>query len=215
MFSEIVVNFNIDAVAITCRIDGRQLSFCSVYFKPQLNSIRDDLESLLRSLPSPLVLGGDMNAHNEIWGCSSTQKKGREVESFILDSGLSLMNNGDPTYIHPGYGSISAIDLTFCSPSLNILLEWGTVKEAYGSDHTPIVISSLGPTFMNSRRINHGHRGRACLLRAICEEAENPINEHNGVLGDVIHIILTPSTSIREDLHPEYYKAEDLGRFQV
>ncbi|XP_055697839.1 uncharacterized protein LOC129798622 [Phlebotomus papatasi] len=58
----------------------------------------------------------------------------------------------------------------------------------------------------------HGHRGRACLLRAICEEAENPINEHNGVLGDVIHIILTPSTSIREDLHPEYYKAEDLGR---
>ncbi|GAB0088583.1 uncharacterized protein DMENIID0001_030400 [Sergentomyia squamirostris] len=59
---------------------------------------------------------------------------------------------------------------------------------------------------------SHGHFGKPCLLRAICEEAEEPIHDHNGVLGDIIHIILTPSTSIREDLHPEYYKAEELGR---
>uniref|UniRef100_A0A1B0D6N6 Uncharacterized protein n=1 Tax=Phlebotomus papatasi TaxID=29031 RepID=A0A1B0D6N6_PHLPP len=39
-----------------------------------------------------------------------------------------------------------------------------------------------------------------------------PIHELTGVIGDVFHIILTPSTSIREDLHPEYYKAEELGR---
>ncbi|GAB0088582.1 hypothetical protein DMENIID0001_030390 [Sergentomyia squamirostris] len=58
----------------------------------------------------------------------------------------------------------------------------------------------------------HGHRGRACLLRAICEEAEDPIHDHNGVIGDIIHIILTPSSSVQEDLHPEYYKAEELGR---
>uniref|UniRef100_A0A1B0CF03 Uncharacterized protein n=1 Tax=Lutzomyia longipalpis TaxID=7200 RepID=A0A1B0CF03_LUTLO len=58
----------------------------------------------------------------------------------------------------------------------------------------------------------HGHKGRVCLLRVICETAEEPFHAHNGVIGDILHIILTPSTSIREDLHPEYYKAEELGR---
>ncbi|XP_055678117.1 uncharacterized protein LOC129786890 [Lutzomyia longipalpis] len=58
---------------------------------------------------------------------------------------------------------------------------------------------------------SHGHRGRACLLRAICEEAQEPINDHNGLIGDIIHIILTPSTSVREDIHPEYYRAEEFG----
>ncbi|XP_055678116.1 uncharacterized protein LOC129786889 [Lutzomyia longipalpis] len=58
----------------------------------------------------------------------------------------------------------------------------------------------------------HGHKGRVCLLRAICETAEDPFHAHNGVIGDILHIILTPSTSIKEDLHPEYYKAEELGR---
>ncbi|XP_055706866.1 uncharacterized protein LOC129803954 [Phlebotomus papatasi] len=64
---------------------------------------------------------------------------------------------------------------------------------------------------LESKLQNYGHPGRPCLLRAICDEAADPINEHNGVLGDVIHIILTPSTSVREDLNPEYYKAEELG----
>ncbi|XP_059621788.1 uncharacterized protein LOC132265227 [Phlebotomus argentipes] len=57
-----------------------------------------------------------------------------------------------------------------------------------------------------------GVRGRACLLRAICEEALEPICEHNGLIGDIIHIILTPSTSAREDLHAEFYRAEELGQ---
>ncbi|XP_059621823.1 uncharacterized protein LOC132265261 [Phlebotomus argentipes] len=53
---------------------------------------------------------------------------------------------------------------------------------------------------------------RSCLLKAICQEAREPINDHNGLHGDILHIILTPSTSVTEDLHPEYYKAEELGR---
>ncbi|XP_059621824.1 uncharacterized protein LOC132265262 [Phlebotomus argentipes] len=44
---------------------------------------------------------------------------------------------------------------------------------------------------LESRLQNHGLRGRACLLRAVCESSEGPIHELTGVLGDVIHIILT------------------------
>lgn len=36
-----------------------------------------------------------------------------------------------------------------------------------------------------------GYNGHDCLLRAICEAAEIPLGLHNGVLGDIMHIILT------------------------
>lgn len=36
-----------------------------------------------------------------------------------------------------------------------------------------------------------GYNGHDCLLRAICEAAIIPLGMHNGVLGDIMHIILT------------------------
>ena len=36
----------------------------------------------------------------------------------------------------------------------------------------------------------HGYRGKECLLRAICEASEYSL-EHNGVLADILHIVLT------------------------
>lgn len=35
-----------------------------------------------------------------------------------------------------------------------------------------------------------GLNGKRCILRAICEAAENPLHEHNGVVGDLIQILL-------------------------
>ncbi|KAJ0175007.1 hypothetical protein K1T71_009148 [Dendrolimus kikuchii] len=57
----------------------------------------------------------------------------------------------------------------------------------------------------------HGYPGRACLLRAICENARTHL-PHNGVLGDLLQFILTPSTSIsEEDVDDCYYEAEYYG----
>lgn len=36
----------------------------------------------------------------------------------------------------------------------------------------------------------YGFDGLHCLLRAICEAAETPLGPENGVLGDILHIIL-------------------------
>jgi len=36
----------------------------------------------------------------------------------------------------------------------------------------------------------HGLEGRSCLLRSICEVAETPIY-YNGLIGELIHVILT------------------------
>ncbi|KAJ8963708.1 hypothetical protein NQ314_005429 [Rhamnusium bicolor] len=37
----------------------------------------------------------------------------------------------------------------------------------------------------------HGFPGKSCLLRTICEISQHSIEEPNGVLGEIIHIIFT------------------------
>ncbi|XP_055605719.1 uncharacterized protein LOC129753897 [Uranotaenia lowii] len=69
-----------------------------------------------------------------------------------------------------------------------------------------------------------GYNGRSCLLRTICEAAEARFSHSNGILGELLHILFTPSTSAdhrgrfkRDDtteedpLHREYRRAELLA----
>ncbi|KYN18057.1 hypothetical protein ALC57_09702, partial [Trachymyrmex cornetzi] len=54
---------------------------------------------------------------------------------------------------------------------------------------------------------NFGYPGLDCLLRTICEAGKYSLNE-NGVLGDILRIIFTPSMSMSEDLPDEIIEAE-------
>ncbi|XP_015609914.1 uncharacterized protein LOC107274866 [Cephus cinctus] len=57
-----------------------------------------------------------------------------------------------------------------------------------------------------------GFPGRECLLRSICETAESPVR-HNGILGDIMHVLFTPSSSMKEDdLSEDFFEAEFVGR---
>ncbi|XP_030759669.1 uncharacterized protein LOC115885048 [Sitophilus oryzae] len=64
-------------------------------------------------------------------------------------------------------------------------------------------------TKLNSK----GYPGKACLLRSICEAASYSMQHLNGVLGDLFHILLTPSTTndTNEDYFSEYWEAEETG----
>jgi hypothetical protein len=55
---------------------------------------------------------GDFNGHNPLWGSKTTTDKGKKLEDFICQEGLCIFNDGTDTYLHPGNGSYSAIDLT-------------------------------------------------------------------------------------------------------
>ncbi|KFB42346.1 AGAP004004-PA-like protein [Anopheles sinensis] len=56
----------------------------------------------------------------------------------------------------------------------------------------------------------HFH-GKKCLLRMICDAALHPFRETNGVIGDLVQIMLSPSTSMDENLPKEYLMAEVAG----
>ncbi|XP_016946599.1 uncharacterized protein LOC108022252 [Drosophila biarmipes] len=56
-----------------------------------------------------------------------------------------------------------------------------------------------------------GFRGESCLLRLICETSAAQLDEFNGVLGSLVHVLFSPSTSESEDLPLRYYQAEHDG----
>ncbi|XP_045476533.1 uncharacterized protein LOC123682143 [Harmonia axyridis] len=58
-----------------------------------------------------------------------------------------------------------------------------------------------------------GYSGKPCLLRIICELASSPTILHvNGILGDILHVVFTPSTSKNKNLEEDYEIAEEVGR---
>ncbi|VEN48382.1 unnamed protein product [Callosobruchus maculatus] len=63
---------------------------------------------------------------------------------------------------------------------------------------------------MFERKIEEfGFPGKECLKRIICEAAQAP-TKSMGIVGDIAHILLTPSSSKKEQLE-EYMQAEKAG----
>lgn len=62
---------------------------------------------------------------------------------------------------------------------------------------------------------NLGQAGHSCLLRAICEHASHPLSHESGLLGELLHIVLTPSSSRDTPTMSKeqaYLRAERIGR---
>lgn len=140
--STVQLTTDLQAVAIRLSLD-KTITLCSIYIPP--NSIIDKakLKNLTDQLPSPFILMGDFNAHNPLWGSKSHNIKGKIIEDFVSQEGLCIFNDGSNTYLHPGNGSYSAIDITICDPSLLLDYSWRVHDDLCGSDHFPIVLEHL------------------------------------------------------------------------
>ncbi|XP_041980632.1 uncharacterized protein LOC121734217 [Aricia agestis] len=79
------------------------------------------------------------------------------------------------------------------------------------SRHSRSITRQLAYTVLETSFKENGMNGKECLLRSICEAAETPLY-NNGLIGDIMHIIFTPSTSREEAIDDEYYEAELNGR---
>ncbi|KMY93751.1 uncharacterized protein LOC6734469 [Drosophila simulans] len=53
-----------------------------------------------------------------------------------------------------------------------------------------------------------GYPAESCLLRLICETNSSTLGQVNGLLGSIVHILFTPSSSNDENLDKDYYQAE-------
>ena len=139
--SPVKLTTNLQAVAVKITLSF-VFTLCSIYAPPNKYIDIKDLEDLLSQLPEPVMILGDFNAHNPLWGSDTQSPKGRMIESFISQNDLCLYNNGSNTFLHSGNGSYSAIDLSFASPSLSDRFSWKVHDDCCGSDHFPIILKT-------------------------------------------------------------------------
>ena len=99
-------------------------------------------EHLLSQIHGPVMMVGDFNSHNPLWGSDYITPKGRVVENFISQNDLCLFNDSSYTFLHSGNGSYSAIDLSFASPTLFDRFSWEVHDDCCGSDHFPLYLTS-------------------------------------------------------------------------
>jgi exonuclease III len=140
----LTIQTNLQAVAIraTC---VKTFTVCSVYLPPSCRCDATDLTDLIDQLPPPVLLLGDFNAHNTLWGCRNMDTRGKMLEDIILKYNMSLLNDGSVTYLHPATGSKSAIDLSMCDPSMYLDFDWSVHDDLCGSDHFPVILKSSKP----------------------------------------------------------------------
>ena len=123
----------------------KTVTICSIYLSPSTPLDTQALDKLVQQLPKPFLLLGDFNAHNVVWGCHDTNNRGNVIDSFIARNGLCLLNNGSFTYMSPATGSLSALDLALCDPSVFLDFQFSVESDTYGSDHYPIILKSNCP----------------------------------------------------------------------
>ena len=142
--SLIPLNTNLQAVAVKVTLH-RTIHVCSIYLLLGDRFNMADIENLILQLPKPFIIMGDFNSHSNVWGCRDTDNKGRIIEDVINRNNLLLYNNKSFTYLHPGTGTYSAIDLTLADSLIFLDYSWKVHDDTCGSDHFPIILENSGP----------------------------------------------------------------------
>lgn len=107
--------------AVAVKVLKLNLVIVSVYFSPALTgeAFEEDVTKIFDSLRNErrVLVGGDWNAHHQIWGNKTNDRKGTIMSDLIATSDVVLMNDGSSTFIPIELNKQpSAIDLTLCSP---------------------------------------------------------------------------------------------------
>ena len=149
LHTEIKLTTRLQAVAI--RLTAcKPTTICSIYLPPSLSLKASDLNDLIDQLPTPFILMGDFNAHNPIWGSLTTSPRGKMLEKLLSDTDIFLLNDNSPTYVHPATTAFSNLDLTLTHPSISTDYSWTVMDSLHGSDHFPILLSSVLPTISSN-----------------------------------------------------------------
>lgn len=133
----ITLNTEIEAVAIKTFVP-EPVTLCNIYLPPEHQTSQAEIELLLQQLPKPLIICGDFNAHNILWGSTKNTTRGNIIANSLEH--YILLNNGEPTHFSAKNGTFSSIDLTFCDPRLFLKFSWYTLPYLFSGSHFPIII---------------------------------------------------------------------------
>lgn len=160
-----------DIVSVQCDIrmkkgERKKIIFCSIY-APRKDDDEKDISNPINNLTERLliycfklninlILGGDFNAHNDLWGDCNIDSRGESLIEALNPYNLHLLNKGStPTFLEGDRRSV--IDLTFVNKSFSrYVTGWQVDKNPSFSDHRfiifEIITDKVAPMTTRSKR---------------------------------------------------------------
>ncbi|GBL82176.1 hypothetical protein AVEN_252370-1 [Araneus ventricosus] len=141
LYPSTTLNLHISLQAVAVQVHIKTLvTVCCIYLPPNDAISQNGLKILVDQLPIPFVLLGDFNSHGTLWGSESTNSRGRQIEQFISDNCLYLLNNDEKTYFHEPTRTFHTLDPAICSPEQLPFLKFKVEGDLNNSDHFPLII---------------------------------------------------------------------------
>ncbi|WP_131058319.1 endonuclease/exonuclease/phosphatase family protein, partial [Clostridioides difficile] len=144
----ILISQHSDRDIVTVALTDFALKVVSVYIPPpvprqtppHLNRL-NELESVTNE--QKVLIGGDFNGHNTVWGSASDDERGNSVYDLAGSLNLHILNDGIMTtfYTHREFAGVprllsSHVDLTMVSRHLLPSVQsWQVIDKDTGSDH--------------------------------------------------------------------------------
>ena len=141
--SQLNIDTDLQAVACTMYINGRNIDVCSIYIPPNFEhaELLRHLNHLVAQFRHPFLLLGDFNAHSPSWwDGQSLDARGRVIDDFIDINRLIILNCNQPTHFNLSHNTESAIDLSISSTCLAPWFQWSVDSDIHDSDHYPIYL---------------------------------------------------------------------------
>lgn len=153
-----------EIVGVRIRRGEHEFSVFSCYVHP-VGQWRSSVLATIRARETGhIILGGDFNSHNELWGDKRTDARGRSLQCTLDRTDMAHCGTGAPTFLRPGVES-SVLDLTICTASLPLTGVPQTQPDGWGSDHTPILVGPAPKPAVKFCKVVHWDRYRAILRR--------------------------------------------------
>ena len=133
------IQTNLQVIAVKI-IDSQQTTICNIYLPPNQTFPYEELSQLIDQLQQPLLILGDFNAHDPLWGDHRTDQRGRLLSDLILKKDLVILNSPEPMYHRLHDNAQSTIDLALTKGRQAHNLTWDKIHDLHGSDHFPIIL---------------------------------------------------------------------------
>ena len=202
--SVVPLHTDLEATAARVSVGNKVYTFCNLYLSPSKQHSKASIENLLDQLPRPAVMMGDYNAHHPLWGSTSSNQLGTDLEEIFSLRNLCVLNDGTPTRLHYN-GTATCIDLTVVDPSIVLDFEWSVLDDSHGSDHYPVLLKSVSAEEEDSEaryNLNKANwpvyeehcRGRI-RDEAVFREGTCPVESLTHILSDIVEDCIPKSNN--------------------
>ena len=116
----------IEGVSIKIRTIEKEINITTLYLPPAERSDFEIIKPILAS--KNLIICGDMNAKNTLWGAAKNDHRGKQLGDAVDELDLTVLNTGRDTRLNTD-GSYSHLDVALASANLSLKCDWKIIDD--------------------------------------------------------------------------------------